>query len=400
MFCTKCGANINDDSAFCMKCGQPVNKPNVKQVKKKAASKSELIILGIIGISIILLIGTIIKLVKKNDSNASTDIGIFASSNSDQGDDTIDFTKIVSQCPSCEEPLNLLVELCDLSTEFGYDEDGIKYVSSLKCDAMKHYCTADVIQVVNLPYVYRGYYGAYTGAWQGAGPTGYGTFVGKERFRDFILSYTGDWAYGLPNGQGELYVENFLNTGNTITYSGNMTDGMRDGPGYMQEKIPNLGYLVYGDTYFSYDNLAQETVATLFDMDTGEECEYFDYVSDGNGSVTIVEHWKKGEIRPSQMQQYEIAAGVLFAGFIAYNYSKSQNQLADYKNQLKSEVMADAQRNDAQREADYKKRLQEAEEQAKTRKWNEDKYYDALKNDPNEYYLDTKNYKYQAGFGW
>ena len=65
MFCTKCGANINDDSAFCMKCGQPVNKPNVKQVKKKAASKSELIILGIIGISIILLIGTIIKLVKK-----------------------------------------------------------------------------------------------------------------------------------------------------------------------------------------------------------------------------------------------------------------------------------------------------------------------------------------------
>ena len=405
MFCTKCGSNISDDSDFCVNCGSPTKRQIKPTVKPKKKNNSGLVILIMIGIIILFLVGVIIKLLKNSDdSNGDNSfknpISKTLNSNSKDANETLDFNAIVSQCPGCEESLNLLVELCDLGTQWEYDEDGLRTVNAQKCSSMQHHCSADVIYVKNLPYVYREHYGAYTGEWQGAGPTGYGTFVGKEPFADFILSYTGDWAYGLPNGQGELYIENYQDVGNTMTYYGNMVDGIRSGQGYMQEYIPNRGFMVYGDTYFQNDTLAQETLVTMYDKDTGDILEYYTMVGDGYGSTAYIEHWYYGEPSPAQIRSAEVLAGTLFTAFIVYQYKDYKDNVTNYKNKLNSEVLADAKRNEEQRQAEYQKRLDEARESEKTRKWNEDKYYEAINSDPNEYNLDTKNYKYQAGFGW
>lgn len=404
MFCTKCGNEIESEARFCSKCGKPINLGDVETVSENAHKKknSNNLILIVIGVVIVALICTIFLLIRKDNEPVSADKEKEDNISSNQG---LDLEQIVEQCSACENALNSLIEVCELGTEYGYDKDELMSVSLRKCEEMQHNCTADVIQVENVPYVYRCCYGYYTGQWQGAGPSGTGTFVGKNKLSEDIVSYSGDWAYGLPNGTGELYIENFLNHGNNITYSGNMSNGKRNGNGYMHEYIPGYGYMVYGETVFENDVLAQETEVEVFDKDTGEVKEYLRVKGEEDGSVYLTVQWYAGELSPEQQQIVDYAQAALVIGLVGYMGNMALDgtgglDVDAYYQQLNDDMMVDLNAYNERKEAERQEMLVEQEKkEEKIKNYNQDLYEEDLINDPKEENDRTKVHKYNAGLG-
>lgn len=404
MFCTKCGNEIESEARFCSKCGKPINLGDVETVSENAYKKknSNNLILIIIGGVIVVLICTIFLLIGKDNEPVSADKEKDDNISSKQG---LNLEQIVEQCSACENALNSLIEVCELGTEYGYDKDELMSVSLRKCEEMQHNCTADVIQVENVPYVYRCCYGYYTGQWQGAGPSGTGTFVGKNKLSEDIVSYSGDWAYGLPNGTGELYIENFLNHGNNITYSGNMSNGKRNGNGYMHEYIPGYGYMVYGETVFENDVLARETEVEVFDKDTGEVKEYLRVKGEEDGSVYLTVQWYAGELSPEQQQIVDYAQAALFVGFLGYMGHMALDgtgglDVDAYYQELNDDMMADLNAYNERKEAERLEMLETKQKEEEFRNHSRDLYEKDLVNDPNEENWRTKADKYNAGLGW
>ena len=405
MFCTKCGNEIESEARFCSKCGKPINLGDVETVSENAHKKknSNNLILIVIGVVIVALICTIFLLIGKDNESVSADKEKDDNISSEQG---LNLEQIVEQCSACENALNSLIEVCELGTEYGYDKDELMSVSLRKCEEMQHNCTADVIQVENVPYVYRCCYGHYTGQWQGAGPSGTGTFVGKNKLNEDIVSYSGDWAYGLPNGTGELYIENFLNHGNNITYSGNMSNGKRNGNGYMHEYIPGYGYMVYGETVFENDVLARETEVEVFDKDTGEVKEYLRVKGEEDGSVYLTVQWYAGELSPEQQQIVDYAQAALVIGLVGYMGHMALDgtgglDVDAYYQQLNDDMMADLNAYNERKEAERQEMLAEQEKkQEENRVHNLDLYEEDLIDDPDGKSWRTKNHKYNAGLGW
>ena len=377
---------------------------DVETVSENAHKKknSNNLILIVIGVVIVALICTIFLLIRKDNEPVSADKEKEDNISSNQG---LDLEQIVEQCSACENALNSLIEVCELGTEYGYDKDELMSVSLRKCEEMQHNCTADVIQVENVPYVYRCCYGYYTGQWQGAGPSGTGTFVGKNKLSEDIVSYSGDWAYGLPNGTGELYIENFLNHGNNITYSGNMSNGKRNGNGYMHEYIPGYGYMVYGETVFENDVLARETEVEVFDKDTGEVKEYLRVKGEEDGSVYLTVQWYAGELSPEQQQIVDYAQAALVIGLVGYMGHMALDgtgglDVDAYYQQLNDDMMADLNAYNERKEAERQEMLVEQEKkEEKIKNYNQDLYEEDLINDPKEENDRTKVHKYNAGLG-
>ena len=404
MFCKKCGNEIVNQAKFCSKCGNPIN-----QVKDKAVSgdvyqkkKSNNLILIVIGAVIIVLISMISLLISKNTEPVSSNKKKAENTSYEQG---LDFEEIVEQCSTCGYALNSLIELCALGTEYGFDKEELMAVSNRKCEEMQHNCTADILQVENVPYVYRCCYGKYTGEWQGGGPSGTGTFVGKDKLTDDVISYTGEWAYGLPNGVGELYIENFLNHGNNVTYYGNLKNGMRNGTGYMQEYIPGYGYMVYGETVFTNDVLAQETEVEVFDKDTGEIKEYLRVKGEEDGDVYATVQWYAGELNPEQQQVVEYAQGALVVGLMGYMAHMALDgtggfDVKAYNKQLNDEMMANLNDYNERKEAENQEMLAQQKKEEEYRNHNRYLYEKALVNDPYEENWRTKADKYNAGLGY
>lgn len=404
MFCTKCGNEIESEATFCSKCGKPINLADVETVSENAHKKknSNNLILLVIGGVIVVLICTVFLLIGKDNEPMSADK---EKEDNISGNHGLDFEQIVEQCSTCGDALNSLVEVCDLGTEYGYDKDELMSVSLRKCEEMQHNCTADVIQVENVPYVYRCCYGQYTGQWQGAGPSGTGTFVGKDKFKDDIISYSGEWAYGLPNGSGELYVENFLNHSHDITYYGSMNNGMRHGIGYMHEYIPGYGYMVYGETAFENDILAQETEVEVFDKDTGEVKEYLRVKGEEDGDVYATVQWYAGELSPEQQQVVDYAQAALFVGLVGYMGHMALDgtgglDVDAYYQQLNDDMMADLNAYNERKEADRLEMLETKQKEEEFRNHSRDLYEKDLLNDPNEENWRTKADKYNAGLGY
>lgn len=72
MFCSKCGALIENGQKFCSKCGSPVALSN-DNLNKKISKKNKLIILGI-GISIFISLILLLLIFKKDDYYFSNDV--------------------------------------------------------------------------------------------------------------------------------------------------------------------------------------------------------------------------------------------------------------------------------------------------------------------------------------
>lgn len=419
MYCRKCGNQIPDDAKFCTRCGQSTIKQGSKiKTSAKLVKKSDYVVLAVMGIIIVFLISRIGSLTKAgNDNLAKADNGIFTSEKEEDTGEvyengSLNFEPIISQCEYCEAPLNTLVEFCDLGTAYGYDEDKINACSIKKYNEMQHNCTADVIQVENLPYVYRCCYGSYSGEWQGAGPTGTGTFVGKTRLSENFISYTGDWKYGLPDGEGELFIEKFHVR--DMRYKGQMSAGLRHGTGYMFECFasgaPGTGtnfYRIYDQSVFQNDILAVETEAEDYDLETGEILRYLTLIGGDDADVYETASWSPGELSPKEKQLRDAAATAVVVGTLGYmiyasvdGYKKGVQEVDAYLEKRNQEMMADLEKYRAQQEAELLEQQAREAEAEKTRRWNEDKYYESIKNDPDEYFLDTKNYKYNAGLGY
>lgn len=414
MFCRKCGNQISDDAKFCTACGQPTIRQG-SQIKTSAKSvkKSDYAVLAVMGIIIVFLISRIGSLTKAgNDNLAKADNGIFTGGKNGDTDEvyengSLNFEPIISQCEYCEAPLITLVDLCDLGTAYGYDEDKLNACSIKKHSEMQHNCTAEVIQVENLPYVYRCCYGFYSGEWQGAGPTGTGTFVGESHLEGDLISYTGDWKYGLPEGEGELYIQNFH--ARDMKYKGQMSAGLRHGTGYMYEYAPGFSgfYRIYDQTVFENDIMAIETQAEDYDLDTGEVIRYLTLIGGENGDVYSTATWNAGELSPKEKQLRDAAAAAIVVGTLGYmiystvdGYEKGVQEVSANLEKRNQEMLADLERYRAQEQEELLEQQAREAEAEKTRRWNEDKYYESLKNDPDEYLLDTKKYKYNAGLGY
>lgn len=405
MYCSKCGNKIPDDAKFCAKCGQPFQQSPQTAILAKLQKKTDDTALRVIGIIIVLLILVIVFLIRsKNGGSAMAD----GSTGEVYENGCLNFEALIQQCEYCETPLNTLVDFCDLGTDYGYDENAINACSIKKYQEMQHNCTADVIQVENVPYVYRCCYGTYSGEWQGAGPSGTGTFVGKTRLREDLVSYTGEWRYGLPEGEGELFVENLH--GRDMKYVGQMSAGLRHGTGHMYEYAGGFSgfYRIYDETEFDNDILAVETEAVYYDINTGEMKGYERLIGGEDGDVYLTAEWGAGELNPEEKQALETAASVLLVGALGCmvysavsGYQEDKQVMAADAAVRNQEMLAELEKSRAQEQADLMERQErEAEEAEKTRRWNVDKYYEALHNDPDEYFIQTRNYKYNAGLGY
>ena len=152
-----------------------------------------------------------------------------------------DVDPVPEQCSLCMQALNDHTELIRIMQEKEWtyfsdfsdaELDTMKsYVDAIHTE-MKHECNSEVMWVEDQPYFYRNSLGVYTGEWKGGGPCGNGQFFGfwdqiwdngldKEVF-EFTTSYEGEWAYGLPEGEGVFYLENFVDSGWDMTYTGTM----------------------------------------------------------------------------------------------------------------------------------------------------------------------------------
>lgn len=440
MYCSKCGNQVSDGAKFCAKCGQPFQQGAKSTTSAKSHKKTDKVVWFAMGISIVLLISAIVFLlrdegavktedavkvadetkdkdavkdkdtVKDKDAAKAEEAGEVADVGEAYEDGALNFTAIVSQCAYCEAPLNTLVEFCDFITAYGYDEDKINACSEKKYNEMQHDCTAEVIQVENLPYIYRGYYGTYSGEWQGAGPTGTGSFIGQKRLNTDMIAYTGEWKYGLPEGEGELYIINSINyRGNDFKYVGQMSAGLRNGTGYMYEYACGGSgfYRVYAQSEYQNDILAVETDAVKYDLATGEIISYQRLIGVENsyypGSTA---EWGANELSPEMKKVRDIAL-IAALGYLTYKAVGYASDIAgsfdheEFNQKLDQQSFEYLEQYRARQQADLlKEEERRAKEAEKTRKWNESKYYEALYNDPDEYDLQTKNYKYNAGLGY
>ena len=432
MFCPNCGNQLKGEGAFCPKCGTKISAASSipvqtavvnseKPVKQKKGKRGIIITVIVIILLLVLLTrcsgstndGGSLGTSERGSQTAGSNQGIIESGSGSANigevyeDGSLNFEVIISQCKDCEAPLNTLVEFCDLGSAYGYDEDKINACSTKKYNEMHHNCTADVIQVENIPYVYRGYYGTYSGDWQGAGPTGTGTFVGEHRLTTHLISYTGDWKYGLPEGEGELCIIKSLNySGNDIQYVGQMSAGLRHGTGYMYEYAagPSGFYRIYDESVFQDDIMSVETQAASYDLNTGEVIFYGKYIGIENGEIGATALWSADELSPDEKKivNYVVLGALAYMGYKAADSLLNANAGAEeYYDRLNQEMFDDLEKSRAQEQADLLERQErEAREAEKTRQWNEDKYYESLNNDPNGSNWQTKAYKYNAGLGW
>ncbi|MBO5629036.1 MAG: zinc-ribbon domain-containing protein [Aeriscardovia sp.] len=389
MYCTKCGNELDIDAKFCPKCGTPIDgqtsesNPSIPKKNVLLNTKKILILSGCIaGVICLVLFG-------KRLLGKGTDAKAFS------------LDKINKQCDGCGDALNTYIALLDVGSEFGYYEEEMEEYSLLKYGQMQHNCTADIIEVTDIPYVYHNCYGTYTGTWQGAGPTGQGTFIGKGSLYDNIVSYKGQWAYGLPEGEGELYIQNIVNSRWDETYYGLMTAGFRHGTGHLYEYYnPQDGsmsvakYRIYDEATFNYDIMSSVTDCGEYDAETGEILRYYRMTGADNGWVNMIASWGADELNPDEKAQLQFEASVLTVGFMTYMVGKVISP-GGYDHAAGNKQMLDELNSyNTQKEADEQAALEQQQKQQESyRNYCADQYDKLHAKDSSDWSLDAQYFK-------
>lgn len=308
-----------------------------------------------------------------------------------------------AKCAGCEQALWYYYDLISAACEYSMEGHTATYAEDKECDdlnynlhvALDHECVSPVIYVENIPYAYYGSLGNYTGYWKGCGPSGRGTYCGTNYFTNGTVSYTGDWVWGLPEGQGQLYAENFHNCGWDMTYTGDMQCGMRHGRGSMYEYHPaynNRGgfyhrYRFQDESDWSLDVLASETQYEEYNADTDELLESGTMIGEAETCWVEITDVRK----PSSGLLYGIGATAVtigtFAVICAFAESmvESAEELAEAAHQMNSPEelnrYQEEKQEEARRDAEYARE--------KTADWAQRQYDYAKKYDP-----DNKNIDY------
>lgn len=318
---------------------------------------------------------------------------------------------IEHQCNVCHDALvnyiNLVTEAYeqydDLDSKYE-DYDRVKRLPDTVNSYMRtHECTAETVYVQDIPYSYYGAYGYYTGEWKGAGPNGKGSFSGTDVWKNAIVTYDGDWAYGLPEGYGKFYVGNFNGHYWDMTYYGDMKDGKRHGNGHWMESgtgnmlgTGTVRYRIYDTSVFENDVMTKETKYEEYTSED-ELLSYGSAIGSPDGWIMFMEKHEAGELTALQTAGFIIGVTVLTIAFMNVLSSDETVISSSAVNPNSVDALnAAVEEKKKKDEADEKRRAEEAEKQ---RKEYERKAYECM--DKGDYYsLDYQKYSYRAGLRW
>lgn len=396
MYCMNCGTKNDDQAKFCIKCGQQLTDSVVANEKPKPAKekpKSWSMVL----ISLVLVVAIIVVSIfdlwpwsKKADKKANGDFTQQGEAqNGEQAalsGEVVTFENfpldaIIEQCPDCQAAMETYIEMLKASQDWTTSKEEIEALENQKCAQMQHFCTANSIYVEDIPYAFHGSFGLYTGDWIGAGPAGKGTYTGTV-YGNNIVTYTGDWGFGLPNGEGQLYLENYLGTWD-MTYTGQMKNGMRDGTGSWFEYDDQQGnihpipkYRVYDTAVYSNNCLTDKITCVEYEESTGEIIKYFYAITDDNGNPQMLDTWGPDELSPDVADKLTSIIIVASTAFIVGSLTKcaidSMTLTPEEIEASNQRVMAETNRMRAQAEEEKAKeaeRIQRINEDRKADAW-------------------------------
>ena len=335
MYCMNCGANNNEDAAFCIQCGKQLGTFVPQNEKQKKKSKGLFVVL----ISAVLICAIVIASVfdlwpwsrgtndtaKTNPYDRVQNTGqVAAEQGAENGVVTFEnfyLSEIVAQCPDCQPAIDTYIELLQASQDWRTSKEELEALAELKCEQMQHFCTAEAIYVEDIPYSFRGSFGLYTGDWIGAGPAGKGSYFGTV-YDENVVSYTGEWGFGMPNGAGELYVERWFGNWD-MTYRGYVKNGKRDGPGSLSDYSDGGGYReplfrIFDEAVYVQDQLTEWIDCVEYNANTGDIMQYCKMKMDETGAPVMGEVWGANDLSPEQMEALGIATVVISFGLMAY----------------------------------------------------------------------------------
>lgn len=404
MYCTNCGAKNRDQAKFCTQCGQSLADPSPAEMKSKPLKKKSRN-WYMVSISLVLVVTIVIVSVfdlwpwsartvdsgtkvartekeseevqaeQKNDvppeGQTTTDTDIVTL-------ETFSLDAIVEQCPDCQAAIETYIATIAACQDWTTSKETIEALENQKCAQMQHFCTAPAIYVEDIPYAYHGSYGLYTGDWIGAGPAGNGTYTGTVYDIDMV-SYTGGWGFGMPDGEGKLYLQNYLGPWD-MTYTGEMKNGMRDGVGSWFEYYDDGGYhepvfRIYDDAVYSQDQLTEWTTCVEYDAVSGDILQYCKMKTNEDGLPMQGEIWNPGDLSPEQENALGIAGSLFIVGVTAYMAGEMVQSLTDphyadsiYQGKTPEEQLAELNRYNEQKAAEEKERLEKEQEKKKSDK--------------------------------
>ena len=387
MFCTNCGANNNEGAKFCTKCGQQlsynvvadntVGKKNGKPRNRFMISISLVLVVTIVTISVFDLwpwnnngSGNERNNETENAMEIAQDKENPASNDEMYSVESFSLDAIVEECPDCQSAIETYIEMIKLAQDWTTSKEELEILEDQKCNQMQHLCTAQIIQVENVPYVFRGAFGLYTGDWMGAGPCGKGSFSGTVY--GTIVTYDGDWGFGVPNGEGELYAESGYSRGWDVTYTGQFKNGMRDGVGAWfeyydgwQPADPRPRYKIYDIATYSNDMLTDWVNCANYDAETGELLGYCKMKTNEKGASLMGEQWGADELSPEEKDALGVAGSLFIAGVMIYMGSEMVSSLTDphyaddiYKGKTPEEQMAELNQYRQQKEKEQEEQKQ------------------------------------------
>lgn len=396
MYCMNCGTKNDEQAKFCIKCGQQLTDSvvvNEKQKPAKGKTKSR----SMVVISLVLVVAIIVVSIfdlwpwsKKEDKKANGDFtqqgedqnGVQASSSGEVVTfENFPLDAIIEQCPDCQAAMETYIEMLKASQDWTTSKEEIEALENQKCAQMQHFCTANSIYVEDVPYSFHGSFGLYTGDWIGAGPAGKGTYTGTI-YETNLVSYTGDWGFGLPNGEGQLYLENYLGTWD-MTYTGEMKNGMRDGVGSWFEYDDQQGninpipkYRVYDTAVYSNNCLTDKITCVEYEESTGEIIKYFYAITDDNGNPQMLDTWGPDELSPDMADKLYttifVAATTYMMGTLVESAIDSMTLTPEEIEASNQRVIAENKRMHAQAEEEIAKeaeRVEKKKEEQRANAW-------------------------------
>lgn len=320
MYCVHCGAKLQDDAVFCEECGKRIDEVadaapgsgyHKTLSKKRGVTKIPIILLAVAAIMVVSVVAA-----KTNKSSGETKSGGQNQSYSSQDEHAaqLPVDEILKQCPACQPALEVYEELNKLTFSWTADKEEIEALILQKSRLMQHDCKAEPIHVEGVRCAYLGSTGYYSGDWVGAGPSGSGSYFGLV-YNDTAVTFEGDWKYGLPDGEGVLFVENYIGYWD-MTYIGGMKDGLRDGKGLWYERSEpeheweqyGPRYSIYEEAIYSQNRLTEPVRCATYDGETGELCEYQMRTTDERGyALPTSPTWGPNDLSP---QEYELLSKV------------------------------------------------------------------------------------------
>lgn len=215
MYCMNCGTKNEDQAKFCAKCGQQLVAAIVDEKPKPARRKSKSLYMILTSLVLVITITTVTIFdlwpwstkadkrksgtqTQQTDGNKTKLDDIQGGEQIASSDGVITFENfplvaIIEQCPDCQAALDTYIAMLAACQDWTTSSEEIEALENQLCEQMQHFCTAEAIYVEDVPYVYHGSFGLYTGDWIGAGPAGKGTYLGTV-YDTKIVSYEGDWG--------------------------------------------------------------------------------------------------------------------------------------------------------------------------------------------------------------